>query len=72
MASAPSPSKLGARDRDDFDALFAQKSVGVCVAIVCKYDTRRGADEIGSAVPLRAFPNVGIPTRLHHTQQLNP
>src|SRR5262249_21664213 len=57
--SAPaSAAELGAGDGDDLDARLSQKRVGVDVAVVGKNDARRGTDEIGAAVPLRALAHV--------------
>src|SRR6516225_3417010 len=53
-AAAAAP-ELGARDRDHLDALFPQQRIGVHVAVIREDDARRGANEVGAAVPLGAL-----------------
>src|SRR5215471_1160771 len=58
MSPAPAAPQLGTDDGDDLDALFAQQCIRVRVAVVGEDHTRRRADEVGAAVPLRAFAYV--------------
>ncbi len=67
MAAATTAAKLGAYDGNDLDALLTQKRVGVGVAIICEDDTRTGANEIGTTVPLRAFAHIIITARFNDT-----
>src|SRR5690606_8443510 len=62
MAAATSAPKFRAGDGDDLNALFAQQRIGIGVAIIGKDHAGRGADEIGSAVPLGALAHVIIAT----------
>src|SRR5262245_33314652 len=58
VPAATAAPELGADDRDDLDALLAQERVRVGVAIVREDHARRGADQVGAAVPLGALAHV--------------
>ena len=68
VAAAAAAAELGADDRDDLDALLAQQRVGVGVAVVGEHHARRGADEVGAAVPLGALAHVGVAAGLDDAQ----
>src|SRR5262245_18498199 len=65
MSAASASAQFGADDRDDLDALFAEKRIGVRIAIVGHYHSRREGDDIVSAVPLLAFRGIGIAAGFH-------
>ena len=58
MSAATSASKLRADDRDHLDARLAQQGIGIGIAVIGKDHARRGADQIGAAVPLRPLAHV--------------
>src|SRR5262249_7644210 len=72
MPAAAAAPELGARDRYDFDAFLAQQRIGVHVAVVGKAHTRRHADEIGAAIPLRALAHVGVAAGLDDAHLFDP
>ena len=53
VTATATAAEFGANDRDDLDPFFAQQSIRVRVSIVGKDDTRRRADKICAAIPLR-------------------
>src|SRR4051812_10614918 len=60
VAAATATAELGAHDGDDLDALLAQQRVGVGVAVIGEHHPGGRTDEVGPAVPLRAFAYVGV------------
>ena len=68
VPAAAAASELGTDDGDDLDALLAQQRVGVGVAVVGEHDARRGAHEVGPAVPLGALADVVVPAGLDDPQ----
>jgi hypothetical protein len=66
VSAAASASQLGADDSNDFDAFLAQQRIGISVAIVRVDDTWRGANEIGTTVPLRPLALVVAAAGLDH------
>ena len=70
MTAAAPAAEFRADDRDDLDAVLAQQGVGVRVAVVGVDNARRGADEVGAAVPLRALALVVAAAGFDHAQLL--
>src|SRR5262249_37015578 len=66
VAAAAATAQFRTDNGDDLDALLAQQGVRVRVAVVGVHHSRRGADEVGAAVPLRALTRVGGPAGLDH------
>src|SRR5437879_4012796 len=70
VTATATAAEFGANDRDDLDPFFAQQSIRVRVSIVGKDDTRRRADKICAAIPLRPLAHIGVATGLDHAQFL--
>src|SRR5512139_2052547 len=70
VPAATPATEFRADDGDDLDAFLAQQRVRVGVAVVGIHDARRGADEVGAAVPLGSLAHVCRAPGFHHAQLL--
>src|SRR5688500_6056767 len=60
VPAATAAAEFGAGARAHLDAFLAQQRIGVGVEVIGEDDARRGANQVGAAVPLGAFAHVVV------------